>query len=217
MRDVGATNPIQMLENKGVSLTEKKATDAVALSQLSDPIFRDVTLGRFTENRAVIVGRELGDNKPGQDAIYQSVKELEDKGQEISDKKLTELIRVTKGAGNYTENQTDLFGTRALEKSYAPQMADVLAYTRGELGKEKRVFGTAEKNAARLEQGGSSINTEQAVIQQGASTRGDLLDRFAYKSGTNANAAIRKYAELLANSPKSARPGVLKDALQGHL
>lgn len=212
-RDSGIQNPAEALEREGVSLTERKAQDAVALSQLSDNFFRDTVNGKLPENRAAVIGRELGGNLPGQEKLYADLKRYEAEGKDFPEKKLEELIKLEKGAGYYEQTQTDLFGSRVQEKSYSPQMADILSHAREQLGSEKRIFGSAEKNAARLERGGSSIDTERAsAIQQGAATRSDLLDRFAYKSGTQANATLRKYAEIVANSPASARKGILKDA-----
>lgn len=213
MRDSGVQNPAQMLEREGVSLTEKKAQDAVALSQLSPALFRDVTLGRFPEDRAAAIGREFGDNQPAQDAIYKRYRDLENSGEKFTDKKFAEWVKVEKGAGSFTDTQETLFGQQTEQKSYGPQMADVLSYAREQLGTEKRVFGSAEKNAERLAAGNTTVDKAQAMaIQQGAATRGDLLDKFAYSRGTAANAAARKYAEILANTPKAQRAGVLKDA-----
>src|SRR6185437_12507485 len=147
--------------------------------------------GRISENRAAIIGRELADNKPGQDAIYKTIHDLEEKGQDVSDKRLTELIRFAKAAGTSTETQTDLFGARQLEKSHAPQMADISAYVKDQLSKDKRLFGMAEKNKARLEAGNTQVDAATAAsIAHGASIRQMMLEKGIYSSGTEANGIV---------------------------
>ncbi|MGH8011527.1 MAG: zeta toxin family protein, partial [Candidatus Binataceae bacterium] len=123
MRDSGATP--EELAGEGIDLNESMASDAVALRNLAKPLFRDVTLGRMRPARGVIIGRQLPDNQPAQEAIYHSIRELEDKGRDVTDAKFAEMIRIVKGAGNSTETQTDLFGTHQLEKSFAPEQAGI--------------------------------------------------------------------------------------------
>ncbi len=212
MRDSGTTP--EQLATEGIDLSESMASDAAALSHLSDPIFRDVTLGRFTPSKAVVIGRELADNRPAQEAIYRSVRELEDKGQSVPAPKLAEMIRLASG-GNITEIQTDLFGARALEKSLVPQKADILSHVRERLGRDKRLFGTVARERQRLATGGTQVDVTTATgISQGAAIRQDLLDRTAYRGGTEVSTILTDYAQKLATSPKGARAGVLQDAYQ---
>jgi hypothetical protein len=188
------------------------AQDAIALRNLADPLFRDVTTGRMKLSRGIVIGRELPANPPAQEAIYRTVRELEDKGQNVSDAKLAELIRIARGSGNVTESQTDLFGTHELTRSLAPQQADILAYVREQLGRDKRLFSTVTRHKGRLAQGGTQVDVGTATgISQGAAARIAALDATAYSSGTQTNRLVREYARQLANSPKGARAGILLD------
>jgi predicted ABC-type ATPase len=186
MRDTGQT-PAQLAE-RGIDPNSAMMRDAAALRNLADPLFRDVTTGRMRPARGVVIGSELPDNQPAQEAIAKTVQELESKGQEVSDRKLAELIRIAKGSENSTEKQTDLFGTHELTKNHAPEMADILSYTREHLGKDKRLFGGVARNKARLGEGGTQVDVNAATnISQGAAARIAALDATAYASSTETN------------------------------
>jgi ParB-like chromosome segregation protein Spo0J len=211
MRDTG-TSPEQ-LADEGIDLSESMMQDAIALRNLSDPLFRDVATGRMEPGRGVVIGRELAGNPAAQDAIAATVRDLEAKGQSVSNAKLAEMIRLAKGSESGTEMQSDLFGLHEIQKSYAPQMADILTYVREQLGRDKRLFGSVVRHKGRLEAGGTQVGVEEATgISQGAAARVAVLNATAYSSGSETNQLLRKYARELANSPRGARAGILRDA-----
>ncbi len=210
MRDSGKS--LDDIRAGGVPMSRGKAEDAIAMSKLSPSLFREVTLERFPQEKAVAVGREFGDNPAAQDALFRKYREYENEGREFSDKKFDEWVKIEKGAGTFTSRQKNLFGEDEV-KSYSPEMADVLKYTREKLGKERRTFSNAKDNAEMLAAGNTQVDKDAAeAIKDAANQRTRLLDSYAYASGTQANAAVRKYAEILANTPRAQRAGVFKDA-----
>jgi hypothetical protein len=211
LRDSGTTP--EQLADEGLDLSEGQTQDAVALRNLSEPLFREVATGRMNAGRGVVIGRELPGNEPAQEAIARSVRELERKGENVGNAKLAEMIKLAQGTANVAETQTDLFGAHTMQKSLVPEKATILSHVREQLSKDRRLFGGVARNKARLETGGTQVGLPQATaISEGAGVRLDLLDRTAYRSGTAASEILNRYARALHDTPKAGRVGVLADA-----
>ena len=206
----------EYLEACGVDMTESTrrsryqpyaVENATALYHLSDGIFRGVQDQTIAEHTAVVLGRELPDDEPAQVAVLKSLTEMKS----MPDSRLTELIRLAKGAGTATEEQTDLFGTHTLTSSLVPQQAEIMAYVRDCLRKDRRLFGTVLDNHQRLKAARTKVDCEAAQeISAGSALRIEMLDRSAYFVGTDTNATIRKYAAQLAKTED--KPQVLRTA-----
>jgi hypothetical protein len=94
------------------------------------------------------------------------------------------------------------------------QKADLVTAIRGDLLKEKRVFGTAARGAGRLEQGGNVINVEnsRAIAADAGQVLG-MFDQLKYAPGPVGellNDGARQIAE-------GAKPGVIADRIRGQV
>lgn len=196
-RDTGYTQ--EALAEQGVSLTEAKTRKALALKELSDGLFHETALGRLPEERAVIIGRELAGNHPAQEAMHRVMRDLEAKGQEVSNEKLRELLRLGKNAPVLKGEQRALFGVEELKKSLLLEQAELLAYAKKQLRRDKSVFGTVVREKARLRDAGNVIDpeTNQAVSRQAAEAL-DLLDKAVYLRDSEAHRALNEAAFNLA-------------------
>ena len=214
MRETG-TGP-EELSNRGVDLADMVASNASALYNLSEPLFRAVRMMTLAEHTAIVIGRELPDDPDGQAKILASVREIRGidpngvnianfhKDMMLADSKLVELIRLAKGAGVVEQTQVDLFGTHAIKTNLMIEQAEVLSFVRDCLRKDRRLFSTVVGNKGRLEAGRTRVDAKAATtISDGAAARIDLLDRVAYSRGTETNRIVRYYAEMLLESPKA--------------
>lgn len=197
MRDAGLTSGD--LAGEGVSLTEAKTRQGLALSNLSDNLFHEVALGRVPLERGAIIGEELAGNHPAQDALLKGVLGLEKKGGDVSNEKLRELVRLAKYSPTITENQLNLFGAEELKRNLLLEQAELLSYAKKQLRREKAVFGVVDREKGRLAEAGNVIDpdTNQVISRQAAEAL-DILDKAAYMPEYESSAALKKYAGLLA-------------------
>jgi hypothetical protein len=177
MRDSGITSPEQ-LQRMGAPMTDGHAARGLALSQLPDNIFQAAVDGRLSVGKAAAIGGSGLDETQMQRA-YQALSS----GKDMSDAKFSEIVQQVRSAPVVEGSQVDLFGnTEAM--SLMGQKADLVTAIRGDLLKEKRVFGTAARGAGRLEQGGNVINVENSrAIAADAQTVLGMFDQLKYAPG----------------------------------
>ena len=133
MRDAGVAP--EDLENRGVSLVDRVAADAVVLTKLSDKAFDHVARGTLTEGHAVAVAKHLADHSL-QDQLFSLLEKREDEGKIISDKVIEEMAKKMAAASRVTTKEKTLFGDIESEESTFLSAAELQAYVRGELSKE---------------------------------------------------------------------------------
>ena len=202
-----ATTP-EHLEAKGVSLGEATARDGLALSRLDSPIFQRVVSGDLRVGRAIAVGQSTGDSAE-QKAILRLVERKERAGHKVSDDTLAELIRLVKGSEQRSETTADLFGQQEITRSLALEKAEISAYIKQQLSKDKKLFGfvAKENRAQELSRAGNRINVEESgristeaaqaeEVYNKLSERGgpisSILDESARRLGNGENAATVK-------------------------
>ena len=207
MRDTGITSPEQ-LQRMGAPMTDGHAARGLALSQLPDNIFQAAVDGRLSVGKAAALGGSGLDETQMQRA-YKALSS----GKDMSDAKFSEIVQQVRNAPVVEGSQVDLFGnTEAM--SLMGQKADLVTAIRGDLLKEKRVFGTAARGAGRLEQGGNVINVEnsRAIAADAGQVLG-MFDQLKYAPGPVGellNDGARQIAE-------GAKPGVIADRIRGQV
>ena len=202
-RETGMT--VGDLKEKGISLGEATAANGMALSRLNPLLFDKVVNGQLRIGRGIAIGNAT-DSPEQQEAIVKLIQRHEMRGKRVSDDTIDELARMANMAGEHAETQQSLFGEVEMRRNLALEKAEISAYIREELGKEKRLFGTvAEKGRAeRLEAGGNRIDVEKnAETAQAAAEAQQVYDRLSTRTGPVdevLNRAARELAEGKGNA-----------------
>lgn len=212
-RDTGRGE--QDLGNEGITLSESKASDGVALANLSQPIFDEVATGKMRIGRGVAIG-DATDDHAQQEAILKMVEKREKGGRAVPDSVVAELGRMVKGAGEHTETQDTLFGVQSMTRNLALEKAEVSDYIRKQIGSEKKLFSgvSTESTAQRLGKAGNVIDAgENAKIATQAAQAQELYDRFSVKTG-EINDILNRAADELANgeSPNAVKQRAYEEA-----
>ncbi|MGB7148359.1 MAG: 2'-5' RNA ligase family protein, partial [Terriglobales bacterium] len=97
------------LEKHGISLGEATASNGLALSKLSDPLFTKVVQGELPQGQAIAIGEGTSDHAE-QAAILKQIERKERGGGKVSADRIREFIRLAKGSEQRTETTADLFG-----------------------------------------------------------------------------------------------------------
>jgi hypothetical protein len=201
-RDAGITTRADA-KKTGLSLTEGKVDQGLSIARLSDPVFRQTIDGKLPVEYAADLGKKI--DGPGRQA---RVVEQFGKDPEMNRHTFQELVNVAafsdemEGVSEDDSDQAMLDGMAGtVARSSAPEMAEVLAYIRGNLEKDKRVSGmlAVADNADRLERLGlGSADSLKAKDQKTASRALlDLFDKLAYRSGSSVLEAVRGAARRI--------------------
>lgn len=215
-------------------LSDGKMREAVALSRLSPEAFDMVQAGVIPEGYAALIG----DTVPNQSRHADLIRELV--GMDLSNAQqarlaLGQILAVPAKA----ETMLTLFGEETHLRSLLPERVKVLDGAIKALAADKRIFGTLEREAGRIEQGGNVLAHEgnqakaevagqlKELIEKLATSRGvvsDLLNHAAdsvankgVKAKTAADAFARRVGDILE---KDGINGLLRggDELpRGHL
>jgi GGDEF domain-containing protein/2'-5' RNA ligase len=200
------------LKEKGISLGEATAANGLALSRLHSSLFDKVVSGQLRIGRAVEIGNATAVPEQ-QEAILKLIERQEMRGRRVSDDTVAELARMASGAGEHAETQQTLFGAVEMRRNLALEKAEISAYIRDEIGRERRLFATvADKGrAATLEKGQNKINAaENAKTAETAAQDQDqeIYDRLSTRTGTVddiLNAAATELAEGKGNASEIKR------------
>ena len=223
-RDTGLT--VDDLKEKGISLGEATAANGMALSRLDQSLFDRVVNGQMRLGRAIAIGNAT-DKPEEQEAILKLIQRRELSGHRVSDDTVDELARMVYSAGEHTDTQQTLFGAVEMRRNLALEKAEISAYIREEIGKEKRLFGTVadEGRAKRLEKGGNVIDAVKNLeMAEQARQDQELYDRLSSRAGAMDD-VLSQAAKELADGKKNATEvkrqayeaarGALRQALAG--
>jgi hypothetical protein len=183
------------LENEGIPLREKVATEGLALAQLHPTLFRHVIDGNIGAERGAIYGGS-GLKHHEQEALH---KLAEGKGKAITNDHLRELAEEVKQAPTAKAVTRDLFGSNEEELSLALHKTKVQSEIKRRLATEKRLFGTVSKSkaAAELARGGNVIDAERSgQISHEASTTLQAFDQLKHLKGPVSH-ALNEAAERI--------------------
>jgi nucleotide-binding universal stress UspA family protein len=197
--DMGAADLAKM----GISLTEAKTSDALAMKNLSPFLWQQFRTGNLRDSLAVTLGRELPDDQIAQDDLYKLISGKEVKG-EMRPQQLTNLIRLSKGVETVPEEGGSLFGKDFFKKTTLPQQALILDQVQTELERDaRRMSGTAKEQELLESAGQTKIDKPELEAKaREAKTVAELLPKFAYNADTDTNAAIKEMAYRLAGDSK---------------
>lgn len=202
VRDMGWT--AEDLEARGISLRGQMARRGVALANLHPSLFQQVVNQTMPLQRAVLIGE--ADLTPEQQLSL--VELTRRKGVRLTNDELAELIRFVKGAGESSVTQASLFGEETLRQSNALQKAELSAYVKAKLGKDRRLFKflTGADRATRIEgEGAGQIDVEKAgAVASDAAQAEEIYVRLSNMSGPIATALNGAAAQLAQGGNKDA-------------
>jgi hypothetical protein len=196
----------ESLKKQGITLSESKTADGLALSRLDPRIFDDVVSGKIKESQAVAIGNAT-DVPEDQEAILRMIEKSKLK---VTDKTIDEMARLVKGSGTHVETQESLFGPIETSHSLALEKADVSSYIQEQIKEEKRLSShVADKGrAARLNAAGNKVDApENAKVAANASQAKEVYDRLSTRAG-KVNDILEKAASELAEGKES--PNAIK-------
>lgn len=189
------------LDKNGISLGENTAANGLALAKLDQSIFEKVATGKMSEGRGVALGEATADPAQ-QEAIVKLLDKREAQGKNITEATVAELARFVASSGNRTVEQGGLFGANQQIHSLALEKAEISAYIKQQIAKERRTFAavSTEGKAAALGQvKGQNIKAEEnAKISQAAAQAEEAYNKLSSVTGP-VNDALEKAARELAS------------------
>jgi hypothetical protein len=202
-RDTGMS--IEDLENEGVSLKGKVASEGWGLSKLAQPLFDDVLNGDLPAARGALIG-SMVERPQDQIALYNLLKQREANGKRLTNDQVGELIRLNNAAPTKTTSTADdaqqsMFGEEEMTRSLLPEKAEISDYVRKQLGQERKLFSTvgSEGAAQTLGAAGNVIDaSKNAAIAEKANQAQMLYDKLSSGAGPIGDAldlAARRLAD----------------------
>lgn len=198
LRDTGITP--EELKAQGISMGEATAREGIALARLDDSLFQKVVSGEMRPKRGVAIGEATADPAE-QRAIADLIAKRERSGKHVNDDTLRELVRLAKSSGQTSETTASLFGPEEVRRSLALEKAEVSAYVKDQLSRDRRLFGFVAKEgrAQELQRGGNRIDVETSRrISTEAQQAGEVYDKLSERAGPVADVldqASRRLAE----------------------
>ena len=194
------------LKNMGISLSAPKVESGLALSRLDHSILEKVGTGEISESRGAAIGKATSDPAT-QQGILDVLAKREAGGRTVPDATVAEIGRIAEHAGNYSENTLSLFGPEQKTNSLILDVADVSAFVKREIMREKSVFGSVanEDKAQKLSKAGNTINTgENQRISKEAALAAEVYDKLSLSKGP-INDAIVNAARRIRNGEDAAK------------
>lgn len=204
------------LDERGMPMTEAKVKNGLVLAGLDDALFGFVAQGHVSVGDALAIGESL-QNHAQQFQLWKEIESERRKGRTITQATIRELAREVAEAGTETVEQTNLFGTQTVEESLAFERADIRAYIRERLSKERRAFEavSAKGRADVLESAGNKIERDVNEARAGAATEAlALFDKMTGMSGPHQE-VLRDAARRLKSGEPAAT--VKQDAYSKYL
>lgn len=147
------------LEALQLPFTENTVRQGAALANLNPSLWGAAFRGEIPIERAVLIGEKI-DTPELQTALVKLIAKETKKGRKLTNDVVSELADMVNGAPRTKGTQATLFGDEAITVSNAIEKAEVLAYIRQQLVRDKSLFGTVSKHAGELERVGNIIQVE---------------------------------------------------------
>lgn len=198
-------NPDKLKKQLGNGTLVKQG---LALSKLSDPVFKDVATGKLPEGRGVAIGQTL-ENEADQEAAAKLSKDADKKGRNLSDSEFKETIRLIKSAPRISESQDSLFGSETVENNLGIEKGQISSYVKGQMATDKRLFKSVSRQSAadRLSGAGNVLKTEDnAARATDAAQAIEIYERLSGNSGPINDILDESARELAEGKP----PGDVK-------
>lgn len=209
MRDTGST--AEEMQRHGVSLKGAVARDAVPLAGLSGNIFRRLTIGTYSQGRALAIGRHLP-NTEDQDRLDRIIEKAEAGGRDLSDSTVEEMARDAAMAARQTKTTRSLFGEETEDRPLIIERAELKGSLRRELtGRLNKFRAVSTDRAAETLKGSNQISAEKnkAEADRLASFLEDFDRETSYKGPVSDR--LNQAAQELADAPR--RKKQILDAL----
>ncbi len=208
MRDMGVG--VEEVREHGISLKGRVADEGVALSKLSDRLFKRLVNEDLRESRALAIARELGDKPEFQDKLARILEKRETKGRAIADATVAEMAKEMAETPTVRLSHTDLFGTWEDEDSLFVERNELKTFIKGQLSEEKRTFKSVSRQGrdARLSEAGNVLDSERNRELAGqAASDYELFEKFANLKGPISHAVNAAAAELRQNPKRRKQIG----------
>ncbi|HHY44818.1 MAG TPA: hypothetical protein GX512_03805 [Firmicutes bacterium] len=196
------------LRAEGISLKEKTAAEGVALSGLTDRLWRSVLDGTISKDLAIVIGRDLPKDVVNQQAVAELLAQLEKQGRRISPTVLEGVIAQVKSAETSVSVQETLFGEDVIVSTSAVEKAEILEYVLKQLRAHRALFNKVSKTAYAnlLETAGNVLATEKNLEELTAADMGlELVQQLAYTKGTTISEILNRRAqEMMTAQNKEA-------------
>jgi hypothetical protein len=146
---------------KNVDMTKSVCSQGLSLAKLCDDLFMLVV----NDQMSVSIGCAIADNLPDHDLqleLWNMVKNRKNLTADL----IAELCQVVSNAQKSTcENSVTLFDLNSFMASNAIYLAELQAYIKQRLSRDRRLFGTVakSKNAANLSRGNNQIDTDTSA------------------------------------------------------
>lgn len=214
IRDTGVTE--SDFKEIGIRPNSKVAKDGIALSKLNDWIFAKVATRAIPIERAIIIGNELGDNPDGQNQIIKAIDKIENRGKNITNDVLIELIAEVKGTAREKYTEMTLFGEETFTKNYSLERAELVSYVKRQLKDRVSLLKNVSKNknAAILQELGNTIAVDDNVKEMNVADQALwILDKTLNYQGTKTNKLFNELAKEYAEIEPANKNKVKKKAL----
>ena len=191
---------VETLKKKGISLSEKTASEGLALAKTAPKIWRDVVDEMTPVSRAVAIGKaDL--RHEDQLQIYRKATE----GNWRSGK-VEEFATELKRAPLVKSGSASLFGDDEFVNT-AEHRAALADRFKTQLKSGKKLFGTVarSRNAGRLESAGNKIDRESSAAIAQSNDRALMAFDIERKFGSRTSRLLDRYATQLAQGEKIDR------------
>lgn len=146
---------------KNIDLTKSICKQGLALAKLTDHLFMQVV----NDEMAVSIGVAIGENLPDHD-LQNDLWDILKTKRNITTDLVIELCQVVSNAKkSHSDNCVTLFDLGSFMASNAIYLAELQAYIRQRLSRDKRLFSTVAKsrNASNLKRGNNHIDTDTSA------------------------------------------------------
>lgn len=205
---------ISELTKVGLSLTDSKTNDGMALSNLSQDLFDNVVNGMIAPSVGIIIGRNIKKHSVQE----QFIKHI--KGRKLNNSTIEVMAKDINASPVAVTKVVDLFGTTETEQAEYEERAKIIGEIINALSKVKNLLGKTAKGKEFLEQFGNKINEEKSKgASQDAAIASVYFDRLrhsdnnitqiindtvnAIKKGEKRGSAIAKASELIIDKAKN--------------
>ncbi len=211
------TGPLEEAESATMprgSVAGPKLAQAEALSRLGPHAFQAVVNREVPSSWGAIVSRLVPDEAQ-QLTMVRALANADISTDVEADALVKELLR-----GDFTQvAMNDMFGGSSQMVSLAEQIAKIVGKVSATLGRQKRTFNAAVKNADTLEEAGNKLAASENARRAGeASTLTDWFHFFNDKQGSNTREAMKSLAArivkgetTLGNAADEILPAVRRD------
>lgn len=214
LRDSSVT--MEELKSYGISPKNKLTRDGMALAQLDDWIFRQVATKAIAEDRAIVIGRELGNDKAGQRQFIKAIDKIESKGKTVTASVISEMIAEVKGTAQESFTEQTLLGETTTIRDLSSERGSVVVYVKEQLRDRARVLNTVskEKNASILKELGNKIAIDDNIKEMTQAEQALwIIDKTLNYQGTKVNELFNRLAKEFSEADYKDQMKIKKKAL----